>query len=121
LLEFPVESPFVRTDPLIIVKTSEFTNHREFWDRHPGLVWSNRNAPDDAFISAALRKGRFLQLLDIAVEFGIDRLKTAWKVELSCDDLSDATIKRTNEALNTLEEANDRAVTTRNGKSVEAA
>ena len=33
---------------------------------HPGLVWSNPEAPDDAFIAAALRKGRFLQLLDIA-------------------------------------------------------
>ncbi|MEZ5301199.1 MAG: hypothetical protein R3F11_11180 [Verrucomicrobiales bacterium] len=50
-------------------------NRREFWDRHPGLVWSNRHAPDDVFIAAALRKGRFLQLLEIAVEFGLDRVR----------------------------------------------
>ncbi len=93
-------------------------NRRAFWDRYPGLVWSNRNAPDDAFIAAALRKGRFLELLDVAVEFGVGRLLTVWEAELACDDLPAGVVRRAEQVLSILKEANERVVATRNGESV---
>jgi hypothetical protein len=80
-------------------------NRRAFWDRHPGLVWSNRNAPDDAFISAALRKNHFLQLLDIAKEFGPERLRQQWQRELAENDLSQRLIARVEENLEIIEQA----------------
>jgi len=80
-------------------------NRRAFWDRHPGLVWSNRNAPDDAFISAALRQNRFLQLLDIAREFGPDRLRQQWQRELTEGDLSPRLISAVEENLHIIEKA----------------
>ena len=84
-------------------------NRRTFWDRHPGLVWSNRNAPDDAFISAALRKNRFLQLLDIAEEFGPGRLREQWQRELAEGDLSQRLITRVEENLEIIEQAQSHA------------
>ncbi|HWB01857.1 MAG TPA: hypothetical protein VG796_02460 [Verrucomicrobiales bacterium] len=96
-------------------------NRRAFWDRHPGLVWSNRNAPDEAFISAALRKGRFLQLLEIAVEFGVARLRRQWEVEKQCGDLTAGMISRTEENLTIMEEAYARSVAARDGANVEEA
>lgn len=80
-------------------------NRRAFWDRHPGLVWSNRNAPDDAFISAALRQNRFLQLLDIAREFGPARLRQQWQRELAEGDLSPRLIAGVEENLQIIEKA----------------
>jgi hypothetical protein len=80
-------------------------NRRAFWDRHPGLVWSNRNAPDDAFISAALRQNRFLQLLDIASEFGPERLRQQWQCELAEGDLSPRLIAGVEENLQIIEKA----------------
>jgi len=80
-------------------------NRRAFWDHHPGLVWSNPNAPDDAFISAALRKNRFLQLLDIAKEFGPDRLREQWQRELAEGDLPQRLIARVEENLEIIEQA----------------
>ena len=56
------------------------SEHREFWRRHPGLVWSNPDASDSAHIRAALLRPRFGRLLDIAVEFGVERLKEEWSV-----------------------------------------
>jgi hypothetical protein len=53
-------------------------NRRAFWQRHPGLVWSNPEADDSAFISAALLRPRFTRLLDIAAEFGVERLQHEW-------------------------------------------
>ncbi len=50
-----------------------------FWRRHPGLVWSNPNADDAVFIRAALIRPRFARLLDIALEFGLDRLRHEWE------------------------------------------
>ncbi len=96
-------------------------NRRAFWDRHPGLVWSNRNAPDDAFLSAALRKGRFLQLLEIAAEFSIARLRRQWELEKKCGDLSPGFIQRTEENLTIIEESYAKSVAARNGASVEKA
>ena len=95
------------------VKEDEARNHRQFWDRHPGLVWSNREAPDDAFIGAALRQGRFLQLLDIAAEFGLDRLKRVWRQEQSCGDLAPGVLERAEEVMNILDEAHERAIASR--------
>ena len=80
-------------------------NRRAFWDRHPGLVWSNRQAPDDAFISAALRQNRFLQLLEIAVEFGPERLRAQWQRELAEGDLSPRLIAGVEENLSIIEQA----------------
>ena len=56
----------------------------EFWKRHPGLVWSNSAAGDAAHIRAALVRPRYGVLLDIALEFGINRLRREW-VELQAD------------------------------------
>lgn len=86
-------------------------NRRSFWDKHPGLVWSNPNAPDDAFISAALRRNRFLQLLDIAKEFGPKRLREQWQRELGEGDLPDRLITRVEENLQIIEQARDHAQT----------
>ena len=52
----------------------------DFWQRHPGLVWSNPDASDAAHIRAALLRPRFSQLLDIAVEFGLERVRQEWSV-----------------------------------------
>jgi len=99
-------------------KSNDPSNRREFWDANPGLIWSNRDAPDDAFISAALRKGHFIQLVDIAVEFGVDRLERAWKAELSCGDLSAGTIERTENTLKILREANEQIDATSHSPAV---
>lgn len=56
-----------------------------FWQKHRGLVWSNPAADDSTHIRAALAKPRFSQLLPIAVEFGIKRLRFEWS-ELLMDD-----------------------------------
>ena len=80
-------------------------NRRAFWDQHPGLVWSNRNAPDDAFISAALRKNRFLQLLDIAKEFGPERLRQQWLLELAEGDIPAWFVAKIEENLEIIEQA----------------
>ncbi|HUF61125.1 MAG TPA: hypothetical protein VMN36_03545 [Verrucomicrobiales bacterium] len=84
-------------------------NRRAFWDLHPGLVWSNRNAPDDAFISAALPKNRFLQLLDIAREFGPERLRQQWRRELAEDDIPEWFAAKIEENLQIIEQAKARA------------
>lgn len=52
----------------------------EFWRRHPGLIWSNPEAGDAIHIRAALLRPRFDRLLDIALEFGLDRLRHEWAV-----------------------------------------
>jgi len=54
--------------------------HKEFWQRHPGLVWSNPEADDTVRIRRALLRPRFDRLLDIALEFGIERLQSEWSV-----------------------------------------
>lgn len=53
--------------------------HAAFWDRHPGLVWSNPDASDDVRICAMLLRPRFLDLLDIVLEFGADRIGAKWQ------------------------------------------
>jgi hypothetical protein len=50
------------------------------WQRHPGLVWSNRRADDTVRIRAALSRPRFDLLLDLAVAFGLARLTEKWAV-----------------------------------------
>ena len=51
---------------------------RELWQTQPGLVWSNPNADDSVHIRSALIRPRFERLLDIAVAFGVDRLREEW-------------------------------------------
>ncbi|MCW5557580.1 MAG: hypothetical protein KIT22_07095 [Verrucomicrobiae bacterium] len=51
---------------------------REFWRRHPGLVWSNRRADDGIRIRVALTRPRFEQLLDISRHFGLERVRAEW-------------------------------------------
>ena len=57
----------------------------QFWRKHPGLVWSNPAADDSVHIRAALIRPRFGRLLDIAVEFGLERVRGEW-AELQKDD-----------------------------------
>ncbi len=52
----------------------------QIWQRHRGLVWSNPAANDSVHIRAALLRPRFGQLLDIAVEFGLARLRQEWEI-----------------------------------------
>ena len=56
-----------------------------FWKRHRGLVWSNPDASDSVHIRAALLRPRFERLLDIALEFGMDRMRAEWS-ELSSEE-----------------------------------
>ena len=51
-----------------------------FWEKHRGLIWSNPEAEDSAYIRAALLRPRFSQLLDIAVEFGLKRVRQEWEI-----------------------------------------
>jgi len=44
------------------------------------MLWSNPNAGDSARIRAALLRPRFAQLLDIALEFGVERVRQEWAV-----------------------------------------
>ena len=52
---------------------------REFWQKHPGLIWSNPEAGDSVRIRVALLRPRFSRLLDIALEFGLERLQQEWE------------------------------------------
>ena len=63
--------------------------HKEFWQKHPALVWSNPNVDDAVAIRAALLRPRFDRLLDIALEFGTERLRFEW-AELMKDETPDA-------------------------------
>lgn len=56
-----------------------------FWQRHRGLVWSNPAADDSVHIRAALVRPRFDRLLDIALKFGVERLRREW-TEVQIDD-----------------------------------
>lgn len=58
----------------------------EFWNRHRGLVWSNPAADDSTHIRAALERPRFSRLLEIAAEFGLERVRREW-AELQKDDV----------------------------------
>lgn len=51
-----------------------------FWEKHRGLVWSNPEAGDSAHIRAALMRPQFSQLLEIAVEFGLKRVRDEWEI-----------------------------------------
>ena len=51
---------------------------RDLWQKHAGLVWSNPDADDAAYIRAALLRPRFERLVDIALTFGVDRLRSEW-------------------------------------------
>ena len=62
-----------------------FATKNPFWNKHRGLVWSNPGADDAIHIRAALVKPRFSRLLAIAVEFGVDRLRSEWD-ELLVDE-----------------------------------
>lgn len=50
------------------------------WQRHPGLVWSNRHADEAVRIRAALMRPRFPVLLGVAVSLGIERLEKEWAI-----------------------------------------
>jgi len=51
----------------------------DFWKSHRGLVWSNLAADDSVHIRAALIRPRFNLLLEIALEFGLERLRAEWE------------------------------------------
>ena len=44
------------------------------------MAWSNPDADDSMRIRAALLRPRFRRLLDIASEFGLERLRAEWEV-----------------------------------------
>lgn len=88
-------------------------NRAAFWQRHPGLVWSNPQASDEVFISAALRKARFLLLLDLAVEFGTARLRRQWEVEKLEGRMGKRPMAWTEENLRLIEESYARHASTR--------
>ena len=51
----------------------------ELREKYRGLVWSNpEGAADDIYIFAALLRGNFVELLDFACVFGLERLRSAW-------------------------------------------
>ena len=60
-----------------------------FWQTQPGLVWSNPQANDAVHIRRALLHPRFEQLLEIALEFGLGRLREEWAV-LQADGVPEA-------------------------------
>jgi hypothetical protein len=51
---------------------------KSVWEKHPALVWSNRRADDTVRLRAALTRPRFDVLLDLAVAFGLERLRQEW-------------------------------------------
>jgi hypothetical protein len=55
-----------------------------YWARDPGLIWSNPGAGEAVRIRRALLQPRFGRLLDIALRFGLDRLRREWH-ELEAD------------------------------------
>jgi hypothetical protein len=55
-----------------------------YWARDPGLIWSNPGAGEAVRIRRALLQPRFGRLLDIALRFGLDRLRREWN-ELEAD------------------------------------
>ena len=65
----------------------------DFWNRHRGLVWSNPDASDSARIRAALVRPRFSVLLDIALKFGLERVRFEW-TELQADENREITRAR---------------------------
>ena len=50
----------------------------QFWQKQPGLVWSNPDAADSVYIRAALLRPRFGRLLEVALEFGLERVRAEW-------------------------------------------
>lgn len=54
------------------------TRSQAFWEKHPGVVWSNAAASDSAMIAHALLRPNFHLLLAIAEHFGLERLKADW-------------------------------------------
>jgi len=59
------------------------------------LDWSNRKASDDLHIRAALMKPRFPVLLDIALEFGLERLKGEWAILVEDPGTDTARVEKT--------------------------
>ncbi len=57
----------------------------EFWKKFPGLVWSNSQASDAVMIRATLMQYRFHQLLEVCLEFGLDRVMHEF--EMTRDEL----------------------------------
>jgi hypothetical protein len=52
----------------------------EFWQRFPGLAWSNPEASDAAMIRSALARPQTEQLRQIVEEFGIERVQSEWDI-----------------------------------------
>jgi hypothetical protein len=76
--EFHSESQLLSKSGSDVNLRSMSSLNREFWQRHPGLVWSNPDADDAVRIRAALLRPRFERLLDIALEFGLPRVQQEW-------------------------------------------
>ena len=44
------------------------------------MVWSNPDADDSVHIRAALVRPRFSQLIEIVLEFGLERVRSEWEI-----------------------------------------
>jgi hypothetical protein len=55
-------------------------HHSDFWRQMPGLAWSNPKADDSVLIRAALLRPRFGRILEIALEFSVQRVGAEWRI-----------------------------------------
>ena len=62
----------------LLLRPQRLPNNRLFWENYPGLVWSNPQADDSAYICAALLKPHFTIILGLCAEFGLERVETEW-------------------------------------------
>ena len=51
-----------------------------------GVLWSNDNAPEEAYIRSALLRPSFHLLLALALELGLDRVAAEWEFLKTCGD-----------------------------------
>lgn len=51
-----------------------------FREKYRTLVWSNPNVSDDIYIQRALLRPEFSVLLDAALEFGLPKVESEWKL-----------------------------------------
>ena len=54
--------------------------------KHHGFVWSNPNADDSVMIRAVLLRPDFHTILDVAAEFGLERVESEWALLMANRD-----------------------------------
>jgi hypothetical protein len=71
-----------------LLRPQRLRNNRLFWEQYPGLVWSNPQADDSAYICAALLRPHFVIILDLCAEFGLERFEAEWRTLLQKGELA---------------------------------